>query len=58
MKGANFGKEEGINTYLFSGDPVSEPIQYQMYNDPYYGLNNLNNYARWDGLMNYTSPLG
>jgi len=43
-----FSNTSSMANYLFAGtDMPSQQIQDALYNDPYYGLSNQNNYARW-----------
>lgn len=41
-----------INNVLLINNPASTQIQDAMWNDPYYGLSNYENYPRWQALQN------
>eukprot|EP00347_Sterkiella_histriomuscorum_P022889 403336776 len=47
----------GIKTDLFPGAGITDAQATAMLTDPYFGLNNLNNYIRWDPLTYGQDPL-
>ena len=43
-----FVDSSSINNNLFAGNPISDPaVVDALWTDPYYGLNNPDNYVRW-----------
>lgn len=44
------GGASAVNLALFPNFPVSDDQANAFLTDPYYGLNNTNNYVRWDAL--------
>lgn len=46
-----FADSTGINAYLLPSNPISDQaIIDAMYNDPFYGLSNYENYAHWQSF--------
>jgi hypothetical protein len=46
-----FADSTGINTYLLPNNPISDQAVIDaMYNDPFYGLSNFENYAHWQSF--------
>lgn len=51
MQSSYFTDASSTATYLFAGTTLpSLAIQEALFNDPWYGLSNSNNYARWMAL--------
>jgi hypothetical protein len=50
MHTSYFNTAAGITTNLIKNNPVSSTVQNRMWSDPYYGLNNPDNYWRWNQL--------
>ena len=57
MLGSEFKNVDKINSLFLSQNPVSEITAERMYNDPYYGLSNSDNYYHWNGFLATTDPL-
>lgn len=45
-----------MNSYLFS-KTLTDAQKNALYNDPDFGLSNVNNYFRWDALMYGRDPI-
>ena len=53
-----FGTEAKINKQFLVGNPISDPtVVTALYTDPWYGLNNANNYFTWNVLLAGSDPL-
>lgn len=48
---SNFNSAANIKANLFGGDNIDNPTLQAIYDDPFYGLSNLDNYAKWQALM-------
>lgn len=47
MQTTYFATADGINTNLLPNNPLGDPNKTLMFTDPFYGLQNPENYARW-----------
>ena len=51
MQSQYFADASGINTYLLPSNPISDQVLLDaIYTDPYYGLEDPDNYAHWYAL--------
>lgn len=51
MASDNFSSSADINNVLLINNPITNQAQLDaVFDDPYYGLNNPNNYDRWNVL--------
>jgi hypothetical protein len=52
LQSTYFNTPADINTYLTPIAPITDPaILNAMFNDPFYGLGNFENYAKWNILL-------
>ena len=51
MQETQFSEQRGINEYLLHGDTVDPEVEKAMFEDPWYGLNNYENYGHWNNLI-------
>ena len=51
MSSSYFNSASDINTFLLINNPATTTVQDAIYNDPWYGLSNYNNYAQWSVLQ-------
>ena len=42
---------------LLKRNTVSREVEEAIYNDPFYGLNNLENYFHWNAFLSTANPL-
>lgn len=56
MKDDYFKDDYSMNLNLFK-EKISDDVAKMIYNDPFYGLNNKDNYAKWDALTNTSEPM-
>lgn len=53
MRATEFKTINKINSEFVVNNPISDPnVVNALYYDPWYGLNDPNNYAHWNALMN------
>lgn len=52
-----FGGGSAVNSAVFKNTPITDDKANAIYNDPYYGLSNKDNYAKWDSLLVTADPL-
>jgi hypothetical protein len=57
MRGAEFSDYTKINKEFVHDHPVSDTVEQALYNDPWYGLSNPDNYMHWQALMVTSDPL-
>jgi len=57
MQGGEFKTVDGIDSYLFIINPVPTTTRDAMFNDPVYGLNNLDNYGKWGSIVPGADPI-
>lgn len=57
MRASNFNKETKINNLFLAGNPTTLAIQNALYTDPWYGLDNEDNYFTWQALRTGADPL-
>ena len=46
-----------VNIYFTSNNPISQQAIDLLFSDPYYGLNDIKNYHRWEGFSNDNEPV-
>lgn len=46
-----------VNSKIFTNTTLTDATANAIYVDPYYGLNNVNNYAKWDALLDNADEL-
>ena len=46
-----YHETEAINKHLLPKNPASDEQRDALWNDPYYGLSNTDNYEHWDKLL-------
>ena len=56
MQETYFGSQVEMNSALFASS-LTEDEALTIYTDPVYGLNNKDNYAKWDVLTNTSDPI-
>ena len=58
MAGTEFKSSSKINSEFVVNNPISDVnVVNAIYTDPFYGLNNENNYLQWNVLMADADPL-
>lgn len=57
MYSQKFSAEKKINDLLVHDYPVTDEQEAALYDDPYYGLSDYNNYVHWQNLMTTTDPI-
>lgn len=56
--GTQFKTESKINSEFVVLNPIEDPAMVTaLYEDPWYGLNNLDNYLQWNTLLSTADPL-
>jgi len=46
-----------INDYIFPNQNLDDDTANKVWNDPYYGLSNSDNFKKWDPLLDSASPM-
>ena len=55
MRATEFATSAKINSEFVVNNPITDPLLVDaLYNDPWYGLDNPDNYAHWNALLNET----
>jgi hypothetical protein len=58
MQATEFKSESKINSEFLKVNPISDPaVVTALYTDPWYGLNNADNYLQWKVLQVGQDPL-
>ena len=56
MRQSEFSAETRINALFLQQHPVDDATQTALYTDPYYGLDNADNYMHWQALYSGADP--
>ena len=58
MRATEFKDSDQINSKFVNENPISNPaIVTALYNDPYYGLGDVDNYSDWNVLLASADPI-
>lgn len=56
LDGGDLSTKDGYNTYLLKKYPLNTTEATNLFNDPIYGFNNIDNFGRWAGFQPGAPP--